>query len=273
MLALRGVNRLGTPDARRVLAPPALALLAGVGGAVIVERAVDALDLQLDWTFEGRYELADATRALLETLGAEADGSGAEEVLWTSDYHMHVESWTPPNGQALLFTEIHPQTREDLWVLRLEGDSVAQPLIQTAFREFGGRVSPDGRWLAYVSDESGRFEVYVQAYPNLGRKVPVSTGGGTQPVWGKSGRTLYYRGEDAVIEVTVTPGDQFGVTSTAPLFMDRYVRDGNHTGYDVAGDGEAFLMIENEDAENPWTSLNVVLNWFEDVKRRVPTGR
>ena len=181
-------------------------------------------------------------------------------------------SWSP-DGQALIFTEIDPQTREDLWVLHLEGEPEAQPLIQTAFREFGGRVSPDGRWLAYVSDESERLEVYVQAYPDLGQKVLVSTGGGTQPVWGTSSHRLYYRSEGSVMEVTVTPGEQFRVSAIEPLFTDRYVRDGNHTGYDVAGDGEQFLMIENEDAENPWTSLNVVLNWLEDVKQRVPTNR
>ncbi len=211
----------------------------------------------------------DQPRAVFRT---PSDGSGAEEILWTSDHHVHVESWSP-DGQALILTEIDPQTREDLWVLHLEDDPVAQPLIQTAFREFGGRVSPDGRWLAYVSDESGRLEVYVQAYPDLGQKVPVSKGGGTQPVWGASGRTLYYRGEESVMEVTMTPGERFKVSSTEPLFMDRYVRGGNHTNYDVAGDGEQFLMIEGEDAENPWTSLSVVLNWLEDVKQRVPTGR
>ena len=95
-------------------------------------------------------------------------------------------SWSP-DGQLLAFVEINPTTGYDIWVLRL-GDRKAQPFLRTPFNEGAPRFSPDGRWLAYVSDESGRYEIYVQPYPGPGGKWQISTEGGTEPLWNRNGR-------------------------------------------------------------------------------------
>ncbi len=128
-----------------------------------------------------------------------ADGSGGLERLAASEDIQTPESWSP-DGQLLAFHENNPTTQRDIWVLRMGDPSAssgqvrkAQPFLRTPFNESAARFSPDGRWLAYVSDESGRYEVYVQPYPGPGGKRQISTEGGTEPVWSRNGRELFYR--------------------------------------------------------------------------------
>ena len=125
-----------------------------------------------------------------------ADGSGGLERLTTSEYTQIPMSWSP-DGQLLAFVEINPTTGYDIWVLRLS-DRKAQPFLRTPFNEAAPRFSPDGRWLAYISDESGRFEIYVQPYPGPGGKWQISTEGGTEPVWNpeRAGAVLPQRRQD-----------------------------------------------------------------------------
>ena len=115
-----------------------------------------------------------------------ADGSGGLEQLTSGAYIYSPMSFSP-DGQLLAFIEIDPATGYDIWVLRLS-DRKAQPFLRTPFNESVPRFSPDGHWLAYISDESGRYEVYVQPYPGPGSKWQISTEGGTEPVWNPNGR-------------------------------------------------------------------------------------
>jgi len=131
-----------------------------------------------------------------------ADGSGGLERLTTSEYLQGPSSWSP-DGQLLAFHEINPATGVDIWVLRLGDPSAssgqgrkAQPFLRTPFNEASPRFSPDGRWLAYISDESGRYEIYVQPYPGPGGKWQISAEGGRGPVWNPNGRELFYRNRD-----------------------------------------------------------------------------
>ena len=110
-----------------------------------------------------------------------ADGTGGLERLTISEHAQFPDSWSP-DGQLLAFTELDPTTVRDIWVLRLS-DRKAQPLLRTPSNECAPRFSSDGRWLAYISDESGRYEVYVQAHPGPGGKWQISTEGGTEPAW------------------------------------------------------------------------------------------
>ena len=116
-------------------------------------------------------------------------------------------SWSP-DGQLLAFVEVNPTTGQDIWVLRL-GDRKAQPFLRTPFNEAAPRFSPDGRWLAYISDESGRYEIYVQPYPGPGGKWQISTEGGTEPVWNRNGRELFYRSGDKMMAVDIATQPEF----------------------------------------------------------------
>jgi Tol biopolymer transport system component len=171
------------------------------------------------------------------------------------------------------FFEITPTTGYDIWVLRM-GDRKAQPFLRTPFNESVPRFSPDGHWLAYVSDESGRWEIYVQPYPGPGGKWQISTEGGTEPAWNPNGRELFYRSGDKMMAVEIATQPSFAVGKPRMLFEGPYqASPATGPNYDVSPDGQRFLMLKPSEArEAAPTQINVVLNWFEELKRRVPAG-
>jgi dipeptidyl aminopeptidase/acylaminoacyl peptidase len=201
-----------------------------------------------------------------------ADGSGGLERLNTSEYTESPISWSP-DGQLLAFIEITPTTGYDIWVLQM-GDRKAQPFLRTPFLESAPRFSPDGHWLAYMSDESGHREIYVQPYPGPGGKWQISTEGGTEPVWNPNGRELFYRSGAKMMAVDIATQSSFSVGKPKVLFEGPYEpTPATFPYYDVSPDGQRFLMLKpSESAQAAPTQINVVLNWFEELKRRVPIG-
>ena len=201
-----------------------------------------------------------------------ADGSGGPERLATGEYSQTPYSWSP-DGQLLAFIETDPTTQRDIWVRQLS-DGKAQPFLRTRFDEGGPRFSPDGRWMAYVSNESGLQEIYVQPYPGPGGKWRISIAGGVEPVWNRNGRELFYRNDDKMMAVDLTTQPAFSVGKPKLLFDGRYVlNSASFPYYDVTPDGQRFLMVKPvEQEQEAATQINVVLNWFEELKRRVPTG-
>ena len=135
--------------------------------------------------------------------------------------------------------------------------------------------SPDGRWLAYVSDESGRYEIYVQPYPGPNGKWQISTGGGTEPRWNPKGRELFYRSGNKMMAVDIATQPSFTVGKPRILFEGQYQPTPTTSpNYDVSPDGQRFLMLKpSAAAEAAPTQINVVLNWFEELKQKVPTGK
>ena len=131
-----------------------------------------------------------------------------------------------------------------------------------------GLLSPNGKWLAYVSNESGRPEVYVDSYPGLKEKIAVSTEGGRRPQWSRDGRELFYRHGDALMAVSVDTGTSFRAAKPRRLFAGPYRGESQEPAFDVSPDSRRFLMIKSDDAAT-LRQINVVLNWFEDLKRRV----
>ncbi len=217
------------------------------------------------WTPDEKRVAYRSNRAGIYTLyWKPADGSGPEERLTTSDNNHTPDSWSP-DGKLLAFSEINPTTGSDIWVLPLEGDRKPRPFLRTPADEFDAMFSPDGHWLAYTSKESGGFDVYVQPYPGPGKKWQVSSGGGTTPRWNPNGRELFYRNGDKTMAVDVT---------TSPTFSagkPRLVYEG--PSGDPSPDGQHFQAIQPIEPEQPPTQIDVVLNWFEELKQKVPTGR
>jgi eukaryotic-like serine/threonine-protein kinase len=197
-----------------------------------------------------------------------SDGSGSEELIWKLENHAHVRDWTP-DGRALVLEVVDPNTGNDIWRLDLEGSPRAVPFLQTQFSERSSRLSPDGHWLAYVSDESGRNEIYIQSFPQPGAKTQVSIAGGDQPVWSRDGRKIFFRAEGAIQEITFEAGSPPSVGKARTLFPDVFDNPqvGGHTAYDVFPDGR-FLMIQSgESVDN--SEIVVVVNWLEELKRLV----
>ncbi len=201
-----------------------------------------------------------------------SDGSGAEERLVESETHPHVSSWSP-DGRTLVYTEFDPVSSGDIWLLTLGEKVERRPWLRTPFNERAARFSPDGHWLVYVSNESGRDEVYVQPFPGPGGKWQISVSGGTEAVWSHAGSEIFYRSGDKMMAVSVASGRGFSAETPQVLFEGRFVptRRGE-AAYDVSPDDRRFVMVQRG-VQSVATHLNVVLNFSEELKRRVPTGR
>ena len=166
---------------------------------------------------------------------------------------------------------MYPRRDQDMYVVSLDRQDENQqprPFIQRNHNQRLGVWSRDGKWIAYTSDESGRWEVYVEPYPSPGPKTMVSTEGGFQPVWSRDGKELYYRSGDKIIAATFESQPEFKVIRMEQLFEGRYLCRVDHTDYDVAPDGR-FLMIREPEESTP-LGINITLNWFEELKRLVP---
>ena len=170
------------------------------------------------------------------------------------------------------FIELHPETGWDIIAVSSDGEEV-RPVVATPAMEAPHALSPDGKWIAYMSDESGTMEIYVQPFPDGGSRVTVSNSGGIHPAWSPDGRRLYYMSGTVMyaVDVTTDPGFERG---TPDALFDREYFVGANRQFDVGPDGERFLMIETDQGGAAAASrINVILNWFEELKERVPSGR
>ena len=183
-------------------------------------------------------------------------------------------SWSS-DGRVMIFTD-----SLDITLLRLDGNGELEPLLGTRFNELQAALSPDDRWLAYTSDEAGRSEVFVVPFPEASPKRQISTEGGAEPMWARDGRELFYRNGDKMMAVAIDTEPELSSAKPVLLFEGPYAQDESLTSsfetplitnYDVAPDGEGFIMIQQEERGGSRAELEVVLNWFEELERLVPT--
>jgi serine/threonine-protein kinase len=224
------------------------------------------------WTADGKRIAFTSTRAgIYDLYWKQADGSRAAEPLLTAEFAQTEISFSP-DGKLLVYRGSHPDTGRDIWILPLEGERKPQPVLQTSFNEFTPMLSPDGRWLAYTSDESGRNEIYVSDISSSGGgRWQVSTVGGTEPLWSRDGRELFYRSGDNIMLAAIETEPIFKVQARKVLFKDVYATYGPYTNYDIHPDNKRFVMIKNPLEIS--TEMIVVLNWFEELKRLAPRGK
>jgi serine/threonine-protein kinase len=180
---------------------------------------------------------------------------------------LHPYAWSQ---NLLTCTVLDPNTQEDIWIVDLDGEQKPKAVLSTEHREYNPTFSPDGRWLAYVSDESGQPEIYLREYPDAGQQWTVPTRGATNPVWSRDGRELYYISGNSMMAVKVTSKPDFPIGTPEQLFesSDVIVSGGRlERNYDVSDDGR-FLMVKwSDDATD---QLICVHNWFEELKRLAP---
>jgi serine/threonine-protein kinase len=228
------------------------------------------LDIWPLWTPDGTQVAFSSDRdGIFNLYWKAADGTGAVEGLTESENEQRPYAFTP-DGSQLVFGETGEQGLE-LGVLSLEDSS--EPLLATEFNELNAELSPDGRWLAYQSNASGQYEIYVRPFPNVedGQWL-VSTGGGTHPLWSPDGRELFYLAPGArLMAIPVQTEPSFAPGNAEELFGVYYAEFFGRT-YDISPDGERFLMIKESD-EPSSTEFILVQNWFEELNRLVPTDR
>jgi serine/threonine-protein kinase len=201
-----------------------------------------------------------------------ADGSGGAERLTTPTQVADTPMSFSPDGQFLAFFRTDPKTQRDIWVTSVK-DKRRTLFLGTPATEGAPHFSPDGRFLSYVSDESGRPEIYVQPFPGPGGKWQISTDGGIEPLWNPNGRELFYRSGNRMMAVPVTMQPVFSAGRPTILFEGDYLASPfpqTGTTYDVTRDGQRFLMAKDVESAAA-TQINVVVNWHEELKRLVPT--
>jgi serine/threonine-protein kinase len=208
-----------------------------------------------------------------------ADGTGTEERLTTNTF-TDVPSSFSPDGKILAYMELNNQTQYDLMTLPMEGARKPQPFLATPFDERGPWLSPDGHWAAYVSNDSERYEVYVQPFPGPGGKRPISLDGGAEVSWSYKGNELFYRTgaqRETMMAVDIQTNPTFNAGKPHALFQGTYASSNLTSAwspnYSVGPDGR-FLMLKTKEQlqTQGFAQIDVVQNWFEELKRRVPTG-
>ena len=189
---------------------------------------------------------------------------------------LRANGWSA-DGKQLLFTEVPASIQNAIGQIAIERPSDARMLVKNAFTNDFAAVSPDGRWMAYHSNLSGRTEIYVERYPELGNRQPISTGGGRLPLWSRNGRELFFSSLDGrqMFAVAVQSGTTLVAGRPQVLFeFAMLAQTGGNRPYDIAPDGR-FVIIRSGQAEaggGTASDLIVVQNWFEELKRLVPTN-
>jgi hypothetical protein len=202
------------------------------------------------------------------------DDSAPAERLTTTDLMQQPRGFTP-DGSVLVFQELHPETGYDIWTLAMAKNAKPSPLLRTTFNEFQPKLSPDGKWMAYVSDESGQDEVWVRSFPSMEQRTQISTNGGWEPAWSRDGKELFYVTSDnpnlgcRVMAVNVRTTKTLQADTPRKLFGGPYsITPVFGQSYDVSLDGRRFLMVKFEPPKPP-AAVHVVLNYFEELKKKL----
>ena len=229
-------------------------------------RLLEGGGSQPEWHPDGT-RITFSGRPAADLFWKSSDGSGDVESL-LEGVSILTSAWAP-GGATLVFGRRTSPGVHDLWLLPQDGEP--SPLLETPFSERAPRFSPDGRWLAYHSDASGQYEIYVQPFPGPGQRELLSSDSGTEPMWSPDGRELFYRQGNQMMVVPIEVEPSFRAGKAQPLFDAGRFPSGSglFTNYDVSSDGQRFLMIEAEGNSGP-ARLHLVLNWAEELKRRAP---
>jgi hypothetical protein len=199
-----------------------------------------------------------------------ADHSGPAQRLIKADSVVLREGIVSADGRTLIVHVDGIRTTNDLWYRSLTNDTVMKPLVTTPFNEAGPRVSPDGRWVAFASDESGSYQVYVTPMPGPGGRYQVSTDGGVTPVWSPDGRRLYYGHTGRIEAATLTFSPAFAVTARETIFETGSAAPPAHANYDITPDGKRFVMLKPTGAD---AQLIVVHDWKYELRERTANVR
>ena len=266
--ALLGIGEPGIGDAERDIWVYELER----GGRIPLTR--DGVSLRSVWSTDGAEVAFTSARSGIDNIFVQpSDGSGEARKLTDSEYGSHVDAWSV-DGTLSFHRHGSLPDRVDTDVLTISDDGgEEQVFLGGAFYEATAVFSPDGNWVAYRSNESGQDDIYITAYPGPGGRFPVSTDGGTQPVWARNGE-LFYRSLDGntMMGVRVSTEATLDIGVPEVVFQGRYVLGpaGPRANYDVTAGGQQFLMISAGETDSVQNQINVVLNWFEELKELVP---
>ena len=203
-----------------------------------------------------------------------ANGSGTREEIAVSSRQIFPAAFLPDATGILVYGELPSSSfNDDIAIVPLDGSGQITTLLDSTAFEAMPEISPDGEWLAYVSNESGDDEVHVQPYPDVGAgRWQISTDGGTEPLWARNGEELFFRRDGAVIAVRIQTDPAFSVGNPEVIVEGPYLQGilGGRS-YDISLDGEQFLMLATITDASAAPQIVIVQNWVEELKRLVPT--
>jgi len=230
------------------------------------------------WTPDGRALIFSSNREGSTALYMQkADGAGPPAQVSDAVQRPRIPTAIARDGTRVVLTDLTQEGGRDLRLLTLGPTPRLEPLLQTTYEERNADLSPDGRWLVYESNRTGPFQIYVRPFPRVGDGLwPVSTAGGTQPVWARSGRELFFVAPDgAMMTVPVSPSEPTWSPGTPTKLFARTVSyQGSTRNYDTSRDGQRFLMIKQlggSDQATGSVTLVVVQHWSAELARLVPT--
>jgi len=231
------------------------------------------------WTPDGQRIIFTSTRAgYPELFTRAADGTGRDERVFAraKEFLDVLASGWSADGRQLLFSEVSPSGQSAISQMAIERPSEGAVLLNKEFSASVPAVSPDGHWMAYMSNVSGRAEIYVERYPQLGSRQLISTDGGQRPLWSRDGRELFFHSLDGrqMLAVPMQPGSTLKAGRPHVLFEAALSVQGvGVRPYDVAPDGRFFIIrsVQMEGAGGTPSNIIVVLNWLEELKRLAPT--
>jgi Tol biopolymer transport system component len=260
-----------SPDGRRVLVALQSAGRSDVwiydvaSGAPRRVTAEGTVNQRAEWSPDGTRVLYRSNRNGPSTTlwWQAADGSGAAQQLIAVPGKDIWEGVLTPDGRTVVYRTGSVGTA-DIWYRRLTGDTAEHGIATTPFTENAPRVSPDGGWVAYASDESGGYQVYVRPFPGPGELYPVSVGGGNTPVWSRDGRRIFFVSGNQLLAASVTTSPTFSVTAREALFSGDYSLTLGHAPFDVAADGKSFLMLRSVAANSE--EIVVIPNWAAELR-------
>ena len=240
-----------------------------IAKTTLTKLTTEGSNMRPEWTPDGKRILFRSERQAGSAIWWQpADGSGPAELLLKTSFDPF-EAILSPDGRSLIFRTAPGSTySRDIFYVDLKGDSTPKPLVMGPKQEQMPRLSPDGRWMAYMSDESSQFEIYVRPFPNPGARIQVSTSGGTEPLWSRDGRSLFYRSGTRLMAASVTTSPTFSMGVRSVALEGDFVPNATHQNWDVAPDGKHFLMIKRAGGE---AQTIVVHNWIQEVRARMTT--
>ena len=220
------------------------------------------------WSADGKYLYYTSTDAGQSTICRKSSGgAGGEERIASGFPALDGGIEVSPDGKDLVFQLVGEKTNEDVWDLPLSEGAKTNPILNSEFAEFAPRFSPDGHWLAYVSAESGRPEIYVRTFPSTGSQWQVSADGGGQPHWRRDGKELFFVAPDRkIMAVDVKLGTNFTMGTPHALFQSQVSSYTSPNRYDVTADGQKFLVSSVAQESSP-TPMTVIVNWAATLKR------
>ena len=224
------------------------------------------------WSADGKHIIYRGTRSQFrEFFKKESSGAEAEETLYKASGNEAVNDWSP-DGRFLLYVNVEPKTSSNLWVLPLDGKQPPFAFVNGPFTERNGQFSPNGRWIAYQSDESGNPEIHVRPFPKAGGQWQISTSGGVAPRWRADGKELFYVGPNGTLMAVpvTTSGPALETGTPTSLFRPRILFGGSSPvgtqwQYDVAPDGRFLINVTTEGADT--APIEMIVNWNPDSSR------